>query len=76
MDSKQLLNELLDIEASASLLQRRCYNMRKKLERVNAPAPRKGKKAEEAALIAKMVAKREKYILRQIEKGKQQQDFK
>lgn len=66
MSNQTLIAELLDIEASAKVLMERCCKARKELERVNAPAPRKGKTkgmtAADRERLARFLAAREKRI--------------
>jgi len=70
MNPQTLINELMEIEAWAAGLQEKCYKTRKSLERLNAPAPRKGKRnglSQEE--IAKLLARRNKTILKRTSKS-------
>lgn len=65
MTNAAIINELLEIEAWAKGLMERCHNTRKKLERIDAPAPRKGKpKGATEEQIARVLARRNKHILK------------
>jgi hypothetical protein len=64
---EQLLNELVSIEAFAEQLRQRCYNARKSLERVYAPASKgKKRKAQPSAATLQVLAKRRATVIRSI----------
>lgn len=62
MNEKKIISELESIEAWATGLKEKATGLRRKLERLNAPASRKRGKILSDEVIAKVIAKRNKHM--------------